>query len=226
MAAVTCALRKVEDRVGGVAHGVVGAVGLGRALAGPLVVVGWRMAGQVVGQAAASASVMADGVADAGRLALRSVLPREEARARPVAVPPAVPFAVPGRGGEPERGPVERAVHLVEDTLTQVSDEEAAVAGPAQEAVEAGAPGTATAVADLAASEHPDVVVPEREQDLPVPEWDGRSPASLRARIRSLSLEDLLVLRAWEQEHAHRLQVLTSLENRIRKVESEHLGQG
>lgn len=224
MAAVTCALRKVEDRVGGVAHGVVGAVGLGRALAGPLVVVGWRVAGQVVGQAAAGASVMADGVVDAGRLALRTVLTREEAPGRPVAVPSVVPFAAPSR--EPEPGTVERAVHLVDDAVAEVADDGTAD-GPAQEAVEAGAPGTATAVADLAAREHPDVVVPEREQDLPIPEWDGRSPASLRARIRGLSLEDLLVLREWEQQHAHRLQVLTSLENRIRKIEADELrGQG
>ncbi|MGN6330244.1 MAG: hypothetical protein ACTHOD_01155 [Motilibacteraceae bacterium] len=172
MAAVTCALRKVEDRVGGVASGVVGAVGLGRALAGPLVVVGWRVAGQVVGQAAASASVMADGVVDVGRLALRTVLPREEAPARPVAVPPVVPFAAPARQPEPEPRPgtVQRAVHLVDDTLAEVAEERMAEAGPAQEAVEAGAPGTATAVADLAAREHPDVVVPDREQDLPIPE--------------------------------------------------------
>lgn len=194
-------------------------VGLGRALAGPLVVVGWRMAGQAVGQAASGAFVMADGVVDVGRLALRTVLPHQEPVSRPVAVPPAVPFAAPA----PEQGAVERVMHLVDETLAEAADEEAAEPGPALEAVEAGAPGTATAVADLAAREHPDVVVPEREQDLPIPEWDGRSPASLRARIRSVPLEDLLVLRAWEQQHAHRLQVLTALENRIRKLEADEL---
>lgn len=219
---VSGAVRRVETHVSGVAQGVAGAVGLGRALAGPLAVVGWRMAGQAVGQAAAGASVMVDGVADVGRLALRTVLPREEPPLRPVAVPPLREETAE----EAEESAPERALRVVDEAITSLADEQTAEPGPAPEAVEAGAPGTATAVADLAAREHPGVVVPDREADLPIPEWDSRPPASLRARIRNLPLEDLLVLRGWEQEHARRLQVLTSLENRIRKVQSEQLGQG
>jgi hypothetical protein len=63
-----------------------------------------------------------------------------------------------------------------------------------------------------------DVTVPKAEKDLPLPDFDNISIGSLRARLRSLSVEDLETLLAWEQEHANRVQVVTLLGNRIHKV--------
>lgn len=94
---------------------------------------------------------------------------------------------------------------------------------PAAAAVEVGAPGTATdkveQVTDQLAIE-----VPQDRTELPIPDFDNVSLGSLRARLRSLSLEDLVVLREWEQAHANRLPVVTLLDNRIAKVSAEQNG--
>jgi hypothetical protein len=66
-----------------------------------------------------------------------------------------------------------------------------------------------------------DVDEPESREDLPIPDFDNVSLGSLRGRLRSLSLEQLVVLREWEQAHAHRLPVITLLDNRIAKVSAE-----
>jgi hypothetical protein len=62
------------------------------------------------------------------------------------------------------------------------------------------------------------VPVPEDRTELPIQDFDNISLGSLRARLRSLSVEDLVVLREWEQAHANRLPVLTTLANRIAKL--------
>ena len=62
------------------------------------------------------------------------------------------------------------------------------------------------------------VPAPEDRTELPIPDFDNISLGSLRARLRSLSVEDLVVLREWEQAHANRLPVLTTLANRIAKL--------
>jgi hypothetical protein len=59
---------------------------------------------------------------------------------------------------------------------------------------------------------------PASPPDLPIANFDNVSLGSLRARLRSLSVEDLVTLREWEQAHAHRLPVITLLDNRITKV--------
>jgi len=60
--------------------------------------------------------------------------------------------------------------------------------------------------------------VPASGHDLPIADFDGVSIGSLRARLRSLSVEDLVVLREWEKSHANRPAVVTLLDNRIAKV--------
>ena len=80
-----------------------------------------------------------------------------------------------------------------------------------------GAPGAVTAEVDKIADQlHIDE--PDSRADLPIPDFDNISLGSLRARLRSLSLTDLVTLREWEQAHAHRLPVLTALDNRIAKL--------
>lgn len=64
----------------------------------------------------------------------------------------------------------------------------------------------------------PAVDLPKAEKELPIPDFDNISIGSLRARLRNLSVDDLETLRAWEQEHANRIQVVTLLSNRIAKV--------
>lgn len=63
--------------------------------------------------------------------------------------------------------------------------------------------------------------VPDRAADLPVPRWEGRPPGDLATAVRQLPLDDLLVLREWEREHAGRVAVLTMLERRIAAASEE-----
>jgi hypothetical protein len=85
---------------------------------------------------------------------------------------------------------------------------------------EVGAPGAVTDEVEAVAAKL-DVDEPESREDLPIPDFDNVSLGSLRGRLRSLSLEQLVVLREWEQAHAHRLPVITLLDNRIAKVSAE-----
>jgi hypothetical protein len=85
---------------------------------------------------------------------------------------------------------------------------------------EMGAPGAVTEEVEAVTAKL-DVDEPESREDLPIPDFDNVSLGSLRGRLRSLSLEQLVVLREWEQAHAHRLPVITLLDNRIAKVSAE-----
>ena len=83
--------------------------------------------------------------------------------------------------------------------------------------VAAAAPPTASATAEKI-TQQLDIDPPTSRSDLPIPDFDNVSLGSLRARLRALTLDDLATLREWEQAHAHRLPVLTLLDNRIAKV--------
>jgi len=65
-----------------------------------------------------------------------------------------------------------------------------------------------------------DIPEPESRDELPIPDFDNITLGSLRARLRNLSVEQLVTLREWEQAHAHRVPVLTALDNRIAKLQS------
>lgn len=90
---------------------------------------------------------------------------------------------------------------------------------------EVGAPGAVTDKVEAVAKKL-DVDEPEFRDELPIPDFDNVSLGSLRSRLRSLSLEQLVVLREWEQAHAHRLPVMTLLDNRIAKVSAEQSANG
>jgi hypothetical protein len=123
------------------------------------------------------------------------------------------------------------------DTTAAVAQETAAVehetaeralngtapAQPPAAAVEAGAPGVVTEEVERV-TEQLQIEEPRSRDDLPIPDFDNVSLGSLRARLRSLSLEQLVTLREWEQGHAHRLPVITLLDNRIAKVAAEQPG--
>lgn len=66
--------------------------------------------------------------------------------------------------------------------------------------------------------------VPEHDE-LALPDYDHMTLGSLRGRLRSLSLEHLTQLRAYEKAHADRLPVVTMLDNRIAKLASDPSAQ-
>ena len=135
-----------------------------------------------------------------------------------------VPVVEPTRAAEKARTTAEKAV-----TEKAAATEKAASTPPAHEvseaAREAGAPGAVTEEVEAVTAKL-DVDEPESREDLPIPDFDNVSLGSLRGRLRSLSLEQLVVLREWEQAHAHRLPVITLLDNRIAKVSAQETSNG
>jgi hypothetical protein len=57
--------------------------------------------------------------------------------------------------------------------------------------------------------------------DLPLADFDHLTVPQLRGRIRTLGLAELVQLRDYEQAHAHRLPVLTLLDNRVAALLAE-----
>ena len=96
---------------------------------------------------------------------------------------------------------------------------------PVSEAVAVGAPGTATEEAEAAevdAVEHGLDLERALEHDaLPIDNYDQQTIGSLRPTIRRLDIDQLVALRAYEQAHAKRIQVITMLENRIARLRKE-----
>src|SRR3954447_22741100 len=90
---------------------------------------------------------------------------------------------------------------------------------------EVGAPGAVTEQVEKIADKL-DVETPETRDELPIPDFDNISIGSLRARLRPLNVEQLVTLREWEQAHANRLNVITTLDNRIAKLGAADTGTG
>lgn len=57
-----------------------------------------------------------------------------------------------------------------------------------------------------------------QHSELPLPDYDHMTLGSLRGRLRSLTVEELVAVRDYEKAHADRLPVITLLENRIAKL--------
>jgi len=66
-----------------------------------------------------------------------------------------------------------------------------------------------------------DIVVVETVVKLPLSNYDEASVASLRARLRNLSVEELTALIEYEKANANRADVVTMFERRIVKVQAE-----
>jgi hypothetical protein len=90
---------------------------------------------------------------------------------------------------------------------------------------EVGAPGAVTEEVEQI-TEQLHVPTPESRAELPIPDFDNISIGSLRARLKPLSVEQLVTLREWEQAHANRLNVITTLDNRIAKLAAETTSNG
>src|SRR3954470_21796629 len=156
--------------------------------------------------------VLDDGAEDeAERIASQA----RQARLTPVASPPrAAEQATPKPTAAPKPTPAPAPAQVPE------AAREAGAPGAVTEEVEAGAPGAWPEGVGAAPAEL-DIDEPESRDALPIPDFDNVSLGSLRGRLRSLSLEQLVVLRGWEQGHAHRLPVMTLLDNRIAKLGAE-----
>ncbi len=96
---------------------------------------------------------------------------------------------------------------------------------PAPAAVDTGAPGAAAEVVAQAEEQvHADGVPSGAEldhKDLPLADFDHLTLGSLRGRLRRLSVAELVQLRDYELAHAHRLSIVTMLDNRIAKLTAE-----
>jgi hypothetical protein len=57
--------------------------------------------------------------------------------------------------------------------------------------------------------------------DLPLPDYDHLTLGSLRGRMRSLDLPQLIQIRDYEKAHADRLPIVTMLDNRIAKLAND-----
>jgi len=157
----------------------------------------------------------------AGFGSLMSVMDRrrsKSAAAAPAAAGASAPeatvsaAAVPEAATEPETA-VEPETTAEPETVVAETITEWATAEP-EATVEAEAAG------------EPETVVPETITEwaasaLPLANYDELSVASLRARLRNLSVEQLAQLIAYEKGHAARPDVISMFERRIAKVESE-----
>jgi hypothetical protein len=81
----------------------------------------------------------------------------------------------------------------------------------------------APAVAEvLAVAEVPAVAkVPAAGSELPLANYDQLTVASLRARLRGLSIEQVRTLITYEQRHENRADIIAMFERRVAKLESE-----
>jgi hypothetical protein len=179
-----------------------------------------------------SAGTTADQAADQGRAAAR---PRQGKAAPKKAVDPEAPRAGRRRGSAPCEAPsaAEQAAAEAEKAAAAARPEQAerqrknprqaAKAGDAQ-----GHPGRTRI--DTAAA--PDVCRPVsscaavggvvlEHDELPLPDYDHLTLGSLRGRMRSLDLPQLIQIRDYEKAHADRLPIVTMLDNRIAKLAND-----
>jgi hypothetical protein len=74
--------------------------------------------------------------------------------------------------------------------------------------------------AEATGPEDPAAAETSRAAALPLPNYDGLSLASIRARLRSLDVAQLTVLLDYEAANAERTEVLGMFERRIEKLEA------
>ena len=138
----------------------------------------------------------------------------------PVVPETAVPETAVPETAVPETAVPETAVPetAVPETVAPARVEpEAAAPEPVAPAVKPGAPVTSGGhVRLLPPDEVPTAAAPAG--DLPVPNYDDLSVASLRARLRNLSADQISQLIDYEKSHAGRADVITMFERRITKL--------
>ena len=143
----------------------------------------------------------------AGIGSLLSVM--DKVRSKPAAEAPADVEATAPQAPEPAETP---AAAAPETTAEPDTAEAEATAKPDVVVAET------TAEPDTAVAEAP--AEPEPTDALPLPNYDELTVASLRARLRNLSNEDLTRLSAYEQAHQNRPEVIKMFNNRLIKMTS------
>lgn len=112
----------------------------------------------------------------------------------------------------------------VEDTVSKVSD----LLDRAGQRKPSGSPDRVETAADPDVVETVEQVVAAvsapavtSHDELPLPDYDHMTLGSLRGRLRSLSVPELVQIRDYEKAHAHRPPVVTLLDNRIAKLATD-----
>lgn len=110
---------------------------------------------------------------------------------------------IPVSDEQPDSDPVAQVTELLDRAATRKKDS-------------AAAPEVVALVEDvaqeLAPSETPS------HDELPLPDYDHMTLGSLRGRLRSLTVEELVAIREYEKAHGDRLPVITLVDNRISKL--------
>lgn len=104
-----------------------------------------------------------------------------------------------------------------EEPVVGASTDEVSAAGGAGAATDGEEPNPLGIPAAALETEPAEDTVVDRDE-LPLPDYDHLTLASLRGRMRSLDLDALGQIRDYERTHAHRLPILTMIENRIAKL--------
>jgi hypothetical protein len=182
-----------------------------------------RTAGQAVEAVADGTAAVADAVQpDAGASAA------DDETVQPAAGPLPVEAAVLAGLDLPAGSPLAAldGDTDTDGTTTEVPDAEAPKGVPTPKATEP----DSTRIDTAASAEVVDVVErvsatvggPVLEHgDLPLPDYDHMTLGSLRGRMRSLDLPQLIQIRDYEKAHADRLPIVTMLDNRIAKLAND-----
>jgi hypothetical protein len=141
------------------------------------------------------------------RLLSETATPASPAATEPAATAEPADAGGPGPAADASPPPAADAAPA-EPAATAETEPAAAPAEPAATA------GTEPAAAAGPAADGP------APTELPVPNYDDLSVASLRARLRNLDQAQVRVLLEYEKDHAGRAAVLTMFERRIAKLES------
>jgi hypothetical protein len=104
---------------------------------------------------------------------------------------------------------------LTPETTTPATD------APETVVPEAAAPETVTPEAVAPETAAAETVTPEGAAEPPLPNYDGLTIASVRARLRNLSIAQLNQLIEYEKANAGREDFIAMFERRIAKIESE-----
>jgi hypothetical protein len=154
----------------------------------------------------------------AGFGSLMSVM--DKVRSKPAAeAPAATTTPEPEDAATPEETAAPEATVAPEPVVAETAAEPEASAATEAVAAEATAEPQSAAVTET--SGDPETSPgPETSGELPLANYDELSVASLRARLRNLSNDDLSVLMSYERAHQNRPEVVKMFQNRLIKMTS------
>jgi hypothetical protein len=125
--------------------------------------------------------------------------------------------------GAPVNGTATAPETATPETVTpeSVAPETAAPAAPETAVPETAVPETAVPETAVPETAVPETAVPEGAAEPPLPNYDGLTIASVRARLRNLSIAQLNQLIEYEKANAGREDFIAMFERRSAKIESE-----